>query len=141
VFYRPLARELDCKAFRMWGGLSGEEYVELMLAIMRRCRIVVADLSSLNANVVYEFGFARGLHKQVVPLLQRASRPFPPANIASDQLILAYSPREKGWPGATVHRCAAQVAIMKLASEMQAKTLASAARGPGAPLPTLSPGA
>ena len=137
TFYRPLAQELECKAFRMWGGLSGEEYVELMLAIMRRCRIVIADLSSLNANVVYEFGVARGLRKQVVPLVQRTSRPYPPSNVASDQLMLAYSPRETGWPKLTVHRCAAQVAIIRLASEMQAKTLASADRRAGAALPTL----
>jgi hypothetical protein len=36
----------------MWGGLSGEAYVELMLTIMRRCRVVIADLGDVNGNVL-----------------------------------------------------------------------------------------
>jgi len=31
TFYRPLASALESTALRMWGGLSGEDYVDLML--------------------------------------------------------------------------------------------------------------
>src|SRR5205823_12410313 len=57
-FYRPLLRELDQFALRAWGGLSGEEYVDLMLATIRRSGHLLADLSTLNPNVIYEIGRA-----------------------------------------------------------------------------------
>ncbi len=115
TLYRPLARALECSAFRMWGGLSGEAYVDLMLAVIRRCGLVIADLSGLNANVVYEVGVARGLDKKVVLLTQRRFAAATPANIGSDQLLLLYSPREKDWPDVTALRFAAQVSMLELA--------------------------
>jgi hypothetical protein len=125
-FYRPLATQMECRAFRMWGGLSGEEYVELMLTIMRRCRFAIAELSEANANVLYEFGVARGLGKRVVPLCQRSFFDSLPSNIASDQLLQVYSPREKGWPDLVVSRCAAQVALVDFSLEMAEKSLTAA---------------
>lgn len=137
TLYRPLAHALNCSAFRMWGGLSGEAYVDLMLAVIRRCGLVIADLSGLNANVVYEVGVARGLEKQVVLLTQRRFAAATPANIGSDQLLLLYSPREKDWPHATALRCAAQVSIMDLARSNARQRVARARRRPGQALPRL----
>jgi hypothetical protein len=125
-FYRPLALAMDCRAFRMWGGLSGEAYVDLMLTVMRRCRVVIADLSEVNGNVLYEFGVARGLDKRVVPLCQRRFFKALPSNIASDQLLQVYSPREKEWPDLVAIRCAAQVALIDLSLELAEKALAGA---------------
>ena len=136
-FYRPLATQMECRAFRMWGGLSGEAYVELMLTIMRRCRFVIAELSEVNANVMYEFGVARGLDKRVVPLCQRSFFERLPSNIASDQLLQVYSPREKGWPELTASRCAAQVALVDFSLEMAEKSLAAAKWEDGGRLPRL----
>jgi len=136
-FYRPLATALECRAFRMWGGLSGEAYVELMLIIMRRCRVVIAELSGANANVLYEFGVARGLDKRVVPLCQRSFFDELPSNIASDQLLQVYSPREKGWPDQVVSRCAAQVAIVDFSLELAEKSIAGAHWVDGDRLPRL----
>jgi nucleoside 2-deoxyribosyltransferase len=124
-------------AFRMWGGLSGEAYVGLMLAVIRRCGMVIADLSGLNANVVYEVGVARGLDKRVLLLTQRRSAPQVPANIDSDQLLLLYSPRERGWPEGTVLRCAAQASIMRLAQDNARQRVARSRRRPGEALPRL----
>jgi hypothetical protein len=135
--YRPLAREMHFDAFRMWGGLSGEAYVGLMLAVIRRCGMVIADLSGLNANVVYEVGVARGLDKRVLLLTQRRFAPAVPANIGSDQLLLLYSPRESGWPERTVLRCAAQASIMTLAQQSAQQRVARSRRRPGEALPRL----
>ncbi len=137
TLYRPLARALECSAFRMWGGLSGEAYVDLMLAVIRRCGLVIADLSGLNANVVYEVGVARGLDKKVVLLTQRRFAAATPANIGSDQLLLLYSPREKDWPDATALRCAAQVSLLDLARSNARQRVARARRRSGQALPRL----
>jgi len=137
LFYRPLAAQLECRAFRMWGGLSGETYVDLMLAVMRRCALVIADLSALNANVFYEFGVARGLEKKVVPVCQSRFINLLPANIANDQLLQVYSPREKEWPRLTVLRCAAQVSLKDFAVELEEQRVAGARWAPGKALPDL----
>ena len=134
-FYRPLATAMDCGAFRMWGGLSREAYVELMLTIMRRCRVVIADLSRANSNVLYEFGVARGLNKRVVPLCRRSSFGALPSNIASDQMLQVYSPREKEWPELVANRCAAQVALIDLTRELVEKAIADARWTKGDRLP------
>jgi hypothetical protein len=137
LLYRPLASALDCGAFRMWGGLSGEAYVDLMLAIMRRCKIVIADLSDVNPNVLYEFGVARGLEKRVVPLCQRAYAGKLPSNIGSDTMLQLYSPREQEWPTGTVLRCAAQVSLVDFSRELAERQVAGARWEEGGRLPQL----
>lgn len=137
IFYRPLAKELGCGAFRMWGGLSGEAYVELMLTIMRRCKFVIAELSGANANVIYEFGVARGLDKRVVPVCQRRHMKNLPSNVTSDQLFRVYSTREKDWPHGAVLRCAAQVALVDFTMELMEDRLKKARWVSGRQLPQL----
>ena len=137
LFYRPLALELECLPFRMWGGLSGEAYVDLMLAVMRRCRVIIADLSNANPNVLYEFGVARGLGKKVVPLGHRSALEKLPANIASDALLQIYSSREKDWPYGTALRCAAQVALIDFTIEVIEDQVKQARWLPGKGLPEL----
>jgi hypothetical protein len=137
TLYAPLAAELGAAALRMWGGLSGEAYVDLMLSIMRRSGRVIADLTGPNPNVLYEFGVARGLAKPVVVLCQRQSAPGLPANIVSDQWLLTYSPREKGWPEVTVLRCALQSRLIDMGTEQLASRLAAPHWPSGAMLPVL----
>ncbi len=137
LFYRPLALELECLPFRMWGGLSGEAYVELMLAVMRRCHFIIADLSNANPNVLYEFGVARGLGKKVLPLGRRSALKKLPANIASDALLEVYSSREKDWPYGTALRCAAQVALIDFTIEDVEDQVKHARWVPGKGLPEL----
>jgi hypothetical protein len=137
-FYRPLAEAMGGRALRGWGSLSGEAYVELMLTIMRRCHGVIADLSGLNANVLYEVGVARGLAKPLVPLCRRRDVEALPSNIASDQWLLVYSPREKSWPEQAVLRAAAQVSVLTLGRTLADQELAAARWAPGERLPTLA---
>lgn len=135
TLYRPIATALDGSALRMWGGLSGEDYVELMLAVIRRCGTVIADLSELNPNVVFELGAARALDKRLVLLVQRKFARQLPANVASEQLLESYSPRERGWPSVTAHRVAAQVLLIELAQERRREELQGYRRNPGDALP------
>jgi hypothetical protein len=136
-YYRPLAVAMDGRALRGWGDLSGEAYVELMLTIMRRCHGVIADLSGLNANVFYEVGVARGLGKPLVPVCQRKWVAGLPSNVGSDQLLLAYSPREKGWPDLAALRGAAQVSMLRLGQRVTEQAVGGA-RWTGERLPTLA---
>ncbi len=139
TLYRPIATALEGSALRMWGGLSGEDYVELMLAVIRRCGTVIADLSELNPNVVFELGAARALDKRLVLLVQRKFVRGLPANVGSEQLLSSYSPRERGWPKATAFRVAAQVLAIEIAQERRRGELKRYQRSPGAALP-LTPG-
>jgi len=99
--------------------------------------VVIADLSGLNANVVYEVGVARGLDKRVLLLTQQRLTPDVPANIGSDQLLLLYSPREKDWPEGTVLRCTAQASMMTLSRQNAQQRVARSRRRPGEALPRL----
>ena len=137
LLYRPIANHMECSSFRMWGGLSGEEYVDLMLAVIRRCGILLADLTTLNPNVIYEVGVARGLGKKVVLLCQSRDVTRVPANIGSDQLLLSYSPNERGWPSEVVRLAAVQAASMGFAREIQEEEISGARRSPGQALPVL----
>lgn len=135
TLYRPIASALDGSALRMWGGLSGEDYVELMLAVIRRCGTVIAELSELNPNVVFELGAARGLDKRLVLLVQRKFARQLPANVGSEQLLASYSPRERGWPTATAARVAAQVLAIDIAQERRREQMKTLRRNPGDALP------
>ncbi len=137
TLYRPLANAVDATALRMWGGLSGEDYVDLMLAVMRRCGTVIADLSELNPNVVFELGAARALDKRLALLCQRRFARALPANVRSEQLLMEYSPREPGWPASSVLRCAAQLSAIDLGRELERDETQRFRHGAGQALPTL----
>lgn len=138
-FYRPFANALDCTALRMWGGLSGEDYVDLMLAIMGRCGTVIADLSDANGNVIFEVGAARALNKRISLVCQRKFIAALPSNIRSENLFSAYSPKERGWPELVVLRCSVQVLATQLGVEQQQKSLRASRRTAGKALPELAP--
>ena len=48
---------------------------ETMLAMIRRARFVVADLTHERPNVYFELGYARGLGKTVITLLRAGTTP------------------------------------------------------------------
>ena len=131
--YRPLAYKLECSAYRMWGGLSGEAYVDLMLEIIRHCGVVMADISGANPNVVYEVGVARGLSRSVLLLYQNGTLHGVPANIISDSLPMSYSPREHD----TVASIAEQVIFLDFALKNAGQRRAKAKRANGQALPVL----
>jgi len=75
--YAPLARRLGCRALRAWGGFGGEEYQALMLALIERSGVLIADLTHANVNVAYEVGFAHGRGAKRVYLLAREDSRLP----------------------------------------------------------------
>ena len=111
---------------------------------MRAGKIVIADLSDVNPNVLYEFGVARGLEQRVVPLCQRvhAEKNRLPSNIGSDTMLQLSSPREKEWPTGTVLRCAAQVSLVHFSRETPRSEQIAGAHwnGDGGRLPQLRGG-
>lgn len=78
-FYTPLLLHLEYRPLRAWGGIANEDYHELLLALLAKSGMVLADISGLNHNVVYEIGAAHALGKRVI-LLQDTPRQRVPAN-------------------------------------------------------------
>jgi hypothetical protein len=52
---------------RAWGGLSSEEYYILLLTLITRSGCMLAELSTLNLNVINEVGVAHGNGRPVYP--------------------------------------------------------------------------
>jgi len=105
---------------------------------MRRCGTVIAALSELNPNVVFELGAARAMDKRLALLAQRRFVRDLPANVRSEQLLLAYSPRERGWPTAAVFRAATQVLSIDIGQEQVREASERYHRRPGDALPVVS---
>jgi hypothetical protein len=74
TFYRPALENSGLRCFRAWGGLSGEDYCEMLIELIRHSGAVLADLTGLNPNVVYEIGVAHGLGKTVFLIREEAGK-------------------------------------------------------------------
>ncbi len=107
-WYRPALRQAGFHAIRAWGGLSDEEYYPFVGALMARCAAVLADLSTLNLNVVNEVGLAHGANRPTFLVMRADARRPPPSNLAK-LLILRYDPQVPGWPENDVPRLARYV--------------------------------
>lgn len=57
--------------------VSGEGIVQSLLGFISAADFVVADLTGLNPNVLYEVGFAQGLRKRVLLIAQPSRFQFP----------------------------------------------------------------
>ena len=68
--YEPLPTDAN--------GATAPPGFELVRAAIERADLVVADLTGDNPNVMYELGFAHGLRKPVVLLVQAGSKRVPP---------------------------------------------------------------
>ncbi len=116
TFYRPSLEAAGCRAFRAWGGLSNEDYCDLLLALIGRCGLVWADVSDRNPNVFYETGAAHAMGKVAVLLVHEAQVAQVPANIGHDA-VMRYDPAEPDWPQRTIQVLALTVAALRLAAE------------------------
>ena len=65
------------------------DVAEMTLGEIRRADFVIADLTDNNPNVTYELGYARGLEKPLLVLVQRNARV--PFNVSSF-LVNVYKP-------------------------------------------------
>ena len=51
-----------------------------------RCSIFIADITTNNANVLYEFGYAKGKGKDYILLLNKDKNPTPPKSDYHNEL-------------------------------------------------------
>jgi hypothetical protein len=64
------ARAVGLRAERIKDVPGDHRITDLMLAMIRRARFVVADLTHERPNVYFELGYARGLGKTVITILR-----------------------------------------------------------------------
>ena len=77
TFYVPFLQDLGYCGFRAWGGMAHEDYQELMITLLRKSKCVLADLTGLNINVIYEMGVAHGMGKIVFPIVDESQQQVP----------------------------------------------------------------
>ncbi|MBA3874179.1 MAG: toll/interleukin-1 receptor domain-containing protein [Chloroflexota bacterium] len=70
----------------------GESFEQSIRQMIERSDFVIADLTGNNANVMYEVGFAQGLGKSVLPIVQESERQVS-AHIAG-MLYVPYDPQK-----------------------------------------------
>lgn len=100
AFYRPALARAGLRAIRAWGGISSEEYYIMLLTLIAGSGSMLAELTTLNLNVVNEVGIAHGLLRPVFLIGDRSLKQLP-SNIAHLP-NLTYSRRGRDWmPHAT----------------------------------------
>ena len=87
TLYRPTLQAAGFRAIRAWGGLFGEDYLELVVRLIAKSGLLLAEASGGNLNVVYEAGVARGLGKPVIAIADEASADRLPSNVFHDLVI------------------------------------------------------
>jgi tetratricopeptide (TPR) repeat protein len=116
TFYRPALEEAGYRAFRAWGGLSNEDYCDLLLKLISKCGLVWADVSELNPNVLYEIGASHALGKLSLLVVRETDASTTPANIGHDAVI-KYSTTDDQWPQGAVRLNALVIGMLKIAAE------------------------
>ena len=116
TFYRPSLEQAGYRAFRAWGGLSSEDYCDLLLKLIAKSGIVWADVSELNYNVLYEIGAAHALGKLSMLVVSEDSADATPANIGHDAIV-RYTPTADDWPEGATHLVAMLIAALTAAAE------------------------
>ena len=93
--YRPMMHEVGYRTLRAWGGLSGEFHVELLETLIDKSGALLAELTGLNPNVVFELGYGYGRDKVVIPMGDIAH----PISLANLQgiAILPYDSSDAAW--------------------------------------------
>ncbi len=116
TFYRPALEAAGCRAFRAWGGLSNEQYADLLLALIARSGLVWADISERNPNVLYEIGAAHAFGRMAVLLVHEDQAALVPANIGHDAVI-TYSPSAEDFPDGMVRLMGMLIGAMRLSAK------------------------
>mgnify|MGYP001818318164 CR=1 FL=1 len=111
-FYTPLLRELNYSSIRAWGGLSHENYQEIVHTLIRKSGVVLADLTTTNLNVIHEVGLAEGMGKTVF-LIAAKDETIPPSNL-SDLAIVTYDRSRKGWEERGILECSTVLGLAKV---------------------------
>ncbi len=117
-FYKPLLARLNLNAIRAWGGLSHENYQEIIAILIRKCGVVLADLTTLNINVIHEIGMAESMDKTLF-LIAAKDEVIPPSNLA-DLAIIQYDRSGTDWERREIENCAAIISLEKAGLEFMA---------------------
>jgi len=56
TLYQPLLEKNGFRSMRAWGGLSNEFHLDLLLTLIDKSGCVLAELTTLNPNVIFEMG-------------------------------------------------------------------------------------
>jgi tetratricopeptide (TPR) repeat protein len=116
TFYRPSLEAAGYRAFRAWGGLSSEDYCDLLLKLIEKVGFVWADVSEYNYNVLYEVGAAHALDKLSLLVVRENFLESVPANIGHDAIV-RYSPEADDWPRGAVSLMTLMISSLKLAAK------------------------
>lgn len=119
TFYRPAAVRLGYRAIRAWGGLDIEVFSGALVGLIGKCDWVLADVSTLNANVLYEVGLAHGFGKNVMMVSETEEFEIP-ANLG-EYWIRPYFPGEEDWEEEAMGGVGIMITATKLAETMQDK--------------------
>lgn len=117
--YQPLLERLGYRSLRAWGGLASEDYQVLLGTLMSKCGAVLAELTTLNKNVLHEIGMAEG-RDQWLFLIAEKDKVKPPSNIA-DLAIFQYEREGKDWEQKAIDELAMMISLGKLGAEMSEK--------------------
>src|SRR5579863_8493153 len=69
------AKAVGLRAERVKDVKGDFRITEQILVMIRRARLIVADLTNDRPNVYFELGFARGIGKKVITILRSGSQP------------------------------------------------------------------
>ena len=114
ALYQPALRGSGYRAIRAWGGLAHEEYQSLLWTLMEKCGVMLADLSTLNLNVLLEVGAGLARENMKVFLVADKNQPDVPSNIA-DLAVFEYNRNSKRWPEDAQQLLTAQIALAQFA--------------------------
>jgi hypothetical protein len=116
--YVPLLRSLQLKPLRAWGGFGTEDYQDLLYTLIDRCGALLADITTLNPNVMHEVGYALGKGKKFIILIAEKGQAVP-ANLG-DLTVLTYRAKGRDWQSRAAAEIAATVALYQYAATLEA---------------------
>ncbi len=93
--YQPLMHNAGLRSLRAWGGLAAEFHIDLLLTLIDKSGALLAELTGLNPNVVFELGYAFGRDKIAIPMAD-AAQPIALANLYG-LAILPYDSAKPDW--------------------------------------------
>ena len=112
--YAPLLKILELKPLRAWGGFGTEDYQDLLYTLIDRCGAMLADITTLNPNVMHEVGYALGKGNKFVILLAEKGQDVP-ANLG-DLTVLTYRAKGRSWQARAAAEIVAAVALYRYAA-------------------------
>jgi len=112
--YVPLLRNIEYRSLRAWGGFGTEDYQDLLYTLIDRCGGMLADITTLNPNVMHELGYALGRGRMFIVLVAEKGQPVP-ANLG-DLTVLRYQAKGRNWQRRAIAEISSAVALYQYAA-------------------------